>query len=357
MNKKSLLALSSLMFVLSGCQLGYIMKSGVGQMKLLNSRVPITEALNDPKLEENKKSKLRLALEAREFAEQDLHLKPTKNYTSYVELGRPYVTYVVSAAEKWDLKTYQWSYPFMGKMPYKGYFNEPDALEEEKEMQGKGLDTYMRGVSAYSTLGWFNDPILSSMLRYDDYDLVNTIIHETVHATLFIKHEADFNERLATFTGTKGAELFYQKKEGLQSPTLKQLKDEGEDSKLFSEFISAELDELKVWYQSLKPSERIEENRMARIRQIQERFSKNLKPRLKTKNFDHFPELKLNNARLLLYKTYMQDLSDFEKLYELSGRNFSEFIQRCKNLESAEDPAATLKKLISESTLPATNSI
>lgn len=357
MNKKTALVLPTLMFLLSGCQLGYIMKSGVGQMKLLNSRVPIDEALADPKLEEEKKAKLRLALEAREFAEKDLHLKPTKNYTSYVELGRPYVTYVVSAAEKWELKTYQWSYPFMGKMPYKGYFNEPDALEEEKGMQGKGLDTYMRGVSAYSTLGWFNDPILSSMLRYDDYDLVNTIIHETVHATLFIKHEADFNERLATFAGSKGAEIFYQKKEGAASPTLKQLKDEGEDSKLFSEFISAELDELKVWYQSLKPADRIEENRMSRIRLIQERFTNNLKPRLKTKNFDHFPELKLNNARLLLYKTYMQDLSDFEKLYELSGRNFSEFIQRCKNLESAEDPAAALKKLISESSLVPTKSI
>lgn len=357
MTKTTLLTLSSLMFILSGCQLGYLMKSGVGQMKLLNSRVPINEALADPQIEENKKSKLRLAMEAREFAEQDLHLKPTKNYTSYVELGRPYVTYVVNAAEKWELKTYQWSYPFMGKMPYKGYFNEPDALEEEKELQAEGLDTYVRGVSAYSTLGWFNDPILSSMLRYDDYDLVNTIIHETVHATLYIKHEADFNERLATFAGGKGAELFYLKKEGPQSPTLKQIKEETEDAKLFSEFISAELEELKKWYKELKPEERNEEKRQARFHLIQARFVKQLQPRLKTKNYSHFPELKLNNARLLLYKTYMQDLGDFEKLFERTGRNFQEFIKQCKSLESAGDPAAALKKLISDTPASPTNPI
>lgn len=346
--------LSSMTILLSGCQLGYIMKSGVGQMKLMYARVPINESLADPKIEESKKEKLRLALEAREFAEKELHLKPTKNYTSYVELGRPYVTYVVSAAEKWQLKTYQWSYPFMGKMPYKGYFNEPDAVEEEKAMAADGFDTYMRGVSAYSTLGWFNDPILSSMLRYDDYDLVNTIIHETVHATLYIKHEADFNERLATFTGGKGAELFYLKKEGASSPTLKTIRDEADDNKIFSEFISKELEELKKWYQELPAAERVEKKRMARIQEIQSRFTKELKPRLKTKNLDHFPELKLNNARLLLYKTYMQDLSDFQKLYDRAGQNFSEFINQCKSLESADDPAAALKKLISDTTTTST---
>ena len=346
----TLTVFTSMMILLSGCQLGYIMKSGVGQMKLMNARVPIDKALSDPHIDDAKKAKLRLALEAREFAEKELHLKPTKNYTSYVELGRPYVTYVVSAAEKWQLKTYQWSYPFMGKMPYKGYFNEPDAVEEEKVMAAQDLDTYMRGVSAYSTLGWFNDPILSSMLRYDDYDLVNTIIHETVHATLYIKHEADFNERLATFTGGKGAELFYLKKEGPQSGTLKTIREESEDNKLFSVFISAELESLKKWYEQLPPAERAEEKRMARIQEIQARFSKDLKPKLKTKNLDHFPELKLNNARLLLYKTYMQDLGDFQKLYDLAGQNFSEFINRCKSLESADDPAAELKKLISDTT-------
>ncbi|WP_041576978.1 aminopeptidase [Bdellovibrio bacteriovorus] len=331
----------------SGCQMGYLMKSGYGQMKLLNSRVPIDEALKDPGLDEGKKKKLLLAQEARAFAETELHLKPTKNYTSYVELGRPYVTYVVSAAPKWELKHHQWSYPFMGKMPYKGYFNEDDAKAEEKSLQQDNLDTYMRGVSAYSTLGWFNDPILSSMLRYDDYDLVNTIIHETVHATLYIKNSADFNERLATFLGNKGAELFYHKKEGAESPTLKLIQSENDDSKVFSQFISAELDALEKWYKELPASERSEEKRAQRIQQIQSKFSSEVVPRLKTDSYKRFAEAKLNNARLLVYRTYMQDLSDFEKLYEARDRNYFSFIEACRGLEKAKDPSAELKKLLS----------
>lgn len=315
-------------------------------MKLMASRIPIEDALKDPSLSADKKEKLLLAQEAREFSENTLHLKSTKNYTSYVELNRPYVTYVVSAASKWELKHYQWSYPLMGKMPYKGYFNEDDARTEEKELQKENLDTYMRGVSAYSTLGWFNDPLLSSMLRYEDYDLVNTVIHETVHATLYIKHAADFNERLATFLGNKGAELFYLKKEGPDSATLKKIKLENEDNKLFSQFISRELEQLEVWYKSLPERERSEESRMTRIREIQTKFLTEVAPLLKTENFKRFPEAQLNNARLLVYKTYMQDLEDFERLYEKVGGNYQAFVEKCHSLESAKDPAKALKALI-----------
>ncbi|UOE99762.1 aminopeptidase [Bdellovibrio reynosensis] len=323
------------------------MKSGVGQIKLLNSRVPIDEALKDPKVEEKKKNKLRLAQEARAFAEQELHLAHTKNYTSYVELDQPYVTYVVSAAPRWKLDHYQWSYPFMGKMPYKGYFKEEDAKELEQELQKEeDLDTYLRGVSAYSTLGWFNDPLLSSMLRYDDYDLVNTIIHETVHATLYIKHAADFNERLATFLGNIGAQQFYLKKEGPDSATVKQVQLENEDQKAFSIFISNELKKLEKWYQDLPASDRNEDKRMARIKKIQEDFVTELLPKLKTDSYKNFPDYKLNNARLLVYKTYMQDLSEFQKLYDLLGQNYALFIQKCKNLETAKDPNQGLKELI-----------
>ncbi|MGZ3815146.1 MAG: aminopeptidase [Bdellovibrio sp.] len=346
--QKKVISIAMLGIILSGCQMGYLMKSGYGQMKLLSSREPIEEVLKNPKLDENKKRKLQLAQEAKEFAEKDLHLKQTKNYSSFVELHRPYVTYVVSAAPQWELKHYQWSYPFMGKMPYKGFFNEADALEEEKLLQKENLDTYMRGVSAYSTLGWFNDPVLSSMLNYDDYDLVNTIIHETVHATLYIKHAADFNERMATFLGNKGAEQFYLKKEGSDSPTLKKIRLENEDHALFSSFISEELKNLETWYKELPVNERSDEKRKARIKEIQQKFTLVLQPKLKTDSFKHFPDLKLNNARLLVYKTYMQDLTDFEKLYELLGRDYSLFITKCQSLEKVEDPVEALKELINK---------
>ena len=330
-------------FSLSGCQIGYYFKSAYNQLSMMSSKVSIDEALKDPKLSDDDKHKLRIAQKAREFSENELHLKPTKNYTSFVKLDRPYVTYVVSAAPKWELKHHLWSFAFVGDMPYKGYFNEADAKEEEEGLKQKDLDTFRRGVSAYSTLGWFNDPLLSSMLNYKDYDLVNTIIHETVHATIYIKNSADFNERMAVFLGNKGMELFYLKEEGPDSPTLKAIQDENADDKLFSTFITQEIKDLEAWYKSNPAKD--ETLRKARIREIQDRFKQTTLPKMKSKSYERFPEIDLNNARLLNYKTYMQDLSDFEKLYEAVGKDFSQFIEKCRGLEKSAKPEEDLKKL------------
>jgi predicted aminopeptidase len=332
------------LLLLSSCQLPYYIKSSYGQLSLLSSRQPIDKVLQDSKLTEEEKKMLRLALKARQFAEQHLHLKSTQNYTSFVQLDRPYVTYVVSAAPKWELKHHQWDYFFVGKMPYKGFFNEEDAKKEEEILKQKNLDTYLRGVSAYSTLGWFNDPILSSMLRYKQHDMVNTVIHETVHATLYIKNSADFNERLATFLGNKGTELFYLKEEGPDSNTYQKIKNEYEDERIFSEFISKKMKEIQNWYQ-LQNQEN-EELRQSQFSAITEEFNEKILPKMKTDAFKKFPQVKLNNARLLVYKTYSEDLSDFEKLYQLVGQDYKKFIEECKKLESEKNPEQALKNMI-----------
>ena len=204
-------AISILLFLgTTGCQFTYLVKSGYEQAKILARRVPLEEALNDASTSEDVKSKLRLAREAREFAERHLGLTKTNNYTSFVTLDRPDVSYVISAAPEYKLEAYLWSYPIVGSLPYKGFFEEAEAKEEATKMHSDGFDTHVRGVSAYSTLGYFNDPILSSMVRYKDEDLVNLIIHESVHATLYVKSSADFNERMAVFLGNKGTEAFYR---------------------------------------------------------------------------------------------------------------------------------------------------
>jgi predicted aminopeptidase len=327
--------------------MGYLLKSAKGQINLFTSRVDIEEALKDPQLKEKDRNKLLIAQEARKFAEEELGLKVTKNYTTFVQLHRPYVTYVVSAAPKWELKHHLWSFPILGKVPYKGFFDEKDALEEAQELGKENLDTYTRGVSAYSTLGWFKDSVLSSMLSYEDHILLNTIIHETVHTTLYIKSSADFNERLASFMGNKGMELYYLKKEGLQSPTLQLAKEENEDEKLFSQFISKEIQQLETEYKNLPESEKIEEKRIQRFELIQKKFNDEVAPKLKH-SFKSFNKIKLNNARLLVYKTYLQDMSDFEELYELMGHDFKRFMGQCKDLESSKEPEKALKSLITQ---------
>lgn len=336
------LGLAALTLFLSGCQVSYLLKSAKGQLALWTSRVSIEEALKDDSLSADEKHKLQIAQKARAFGEQNLGLKKTKNYTNFVKLDRPYVTYVVSAAPAWELKHHQWSFPIVGKVPYKGYFNEDDAKAEESELKAQGLDTYMRGVSAYSTLGWLQDPLLSSMLRAKDHDLINTIIHESVHATLFIKSSADFNERLATFFGNEGAEAYYLAEEGPDSATVKQIRNENHDEKIFAAYMTKELKDLEIWYKA--HPEKNEVLKVARIKDIQLRFVSDVQPKLLSDSYKRFPDLSLNNARLMLYKTYIGDLDDFEVVFAKLDRNFSSFLKLSHLLENEKAPEKKLKE-------------
>lgn len=330
---------------ISGCQIDYLMHSAYHQAKLMNSREALEKTLSDPKISLETKRKLELAKEAKDYAEKTLGLKSTHNYESFVQLEDTHVSYVVQVAKAWELTAYKWTFPIVGSLPYKGYFVKKRAQKEAEKFSPQEYDTYVRGVSAFSTLGWFNDPIYSSMLRYSDEDLVETIIHETVHATIYIKSNADFNERLATFLGQQGVKKFYLDREGAESATLKKIENDLFDQKLFSKFISEELNSLKLWYQEKSGKVSLEMKR-ARLQEIQLRFAKDLQPKFKSPSYTGFSKQELNNAILLSYKTYLYDLSDFEVLFEAKGRDFKEVIKTCQKLEKEENPEKTLKDLI-----------
>ncbi|MCB9026222.1 MAG: aminopeptidase [Bdellovibrionaceae bacterium] len=345
---KIIFIISSL-FLLPGCMVGYLLNSSYQQQKILRARTPIAEKLKDPSLDPLTKQKLLLVQETKMFAEKDLGLAQTNNYQSYVSLDRPYVTWIVQASEAFKLKDYQWWFPIVGHVPYKGYFAEESAQKEAKTFDSSKYDTYVRGVTAYSTLGWFNDPILTPMLRYENHDLVELIIHETVHATIYIKSQADFNERLATFIGQEGTKLFYLNKEGPLSATVKKIDDSIYDTQVFSEFITAELNNLRKWYERLEPKDKTVVKKELQIKAIQERFKNQIVPILRTEDFKGFAVRKLNNAILLSYETYVQDLSDFKKLFEKEDKDFKKFLNKCKELEKAEDPSAQLKQWLVKS--------
>jgi predicted aminopeptidase len=327
-----------------GCQIAYLVGSAYDQTGLLMSRVSIEKVLKDPNVDAEKKRKLKLTIEVHQFAES-IGLKQTKSYTSYVQLDRPYVTYVVSAAEKNKLSHYLWSFPFVGELPYKGYFKKDKALELAKEMKDKNYDVFVRGVSAYSTLGWFYDPVLSSMLSYSDYDLVNTLHHEMFHATVFLKNANDMNERLANFIGTQAAIEFYKKHEGSSSETVVKIEQEVHDDRIFSQFITKEIKDLDEWYKERAKTVIPEEIRQARLKQIQTKFLTEVRP-LIDKNFRKDFELnELNNAKLLLFKLYDDDPAELEQLYGSYNKNLIEFIAYLKTLKSQEELAAKLSEL------------
>jgi predicted aminopeptidase len=334
---------------LTSCQWGYFIHSGYYQAKLMNSRVPIEKILRSEKTTPEIKHKLELVQEAKKFAEEKLGLKRTRNYSSFVQLDGPYVSYVVQAAPAFELKPYLWKFPFVGAVPYKGYFTPEKAKEEAATFSRDEYDTYVRGVSAFSLLGWFRDPIYSSMVRYEDEDLVETIIHETVHATLYIKSNADFNERLATFLGQQGVKAFYLARDGAGSPALKRIDDDIHDQRVFSEFISAELKSLNTWYSEIakehSSAEKAAQKKM-RLKEIQERFKTQVQPKFQTTGYKNFASQELNNAILLSYKTYLYDLSDFQKLFELKAHDFHELLEFCKSLEDKPDAEKALKEYL-----------
>lgn len=172
----ALLLLVASPWFLSGCLVTYLTKSAYNQADLLSKRKPIEGILKEPHTDPELRKKLELTLEVKKFAEESLGLKKTKNYLTYVDLKRPYVTYLLQASPVDDVKAYEWKFPIVGTMPYKGFFSLEDAKKAQSEFNPKLFDTHLRGVSAYSLLGWFDEPLLSSMARYADEDLVNTKI-------------------------------------------------------------------------------------------------------------------------------------------------------------------------------------
>lgn len=328
------------LFILSGCQIDYILKSGYHQALLLKEQEDINEYLKSSDVSPEQKKKLLLVQNVKLFAESDLGLKKSSNYTTYVNLDRKFVSYIVQVAEPFELKYHLWKFPIVGSIPYKGYFVENDAKKEAESFSKEGYDTFVRGVRAYSTLGWFKDAVLSSMMDYQEDDLANLIIHETTHTTLYIKSSADFNEQLATFVGNKGTEIFYEKLEGKDSPTLKKIKLKNEDENVFSQFITTEVQELDSWYKS-NAGKTTKEEKEKRLTLIQEKFKK---LKFKTQQYEYFKNMKLNNAVLLGYKTYVNDLSKFEKIYD-KKKSMKDFIETIKKLESSKDPEKDIVSL------------
>ena len=315
--------------LLCGCQATYLIKSAYNHLSLLSKREKIEKLISNQKspLSEATQKKLKLALQVRQFAIDKIKLKETSNYTSYIDVGRPYVSWVISAAPQWELEHFEWSYPIVGKMPYKGFPSEQDAQSEVNGLQEQGYDIFSRGVSAYSTLGWFEDSVLSTMLPYSDADFANTIIHEMTHTTIYIKNNADYNERLAVFVGNQGTIEFYESIEGPNSETVRAILAEAEDDKIFSEFIGAELKDLKKWYQNLPKESRSEELRKSRLKEIQIRFKEKIQPKMKTESYKRFLSTDLNNAKLLYFKTYMEDLKSFEDIFTRCRGNWDEFFK------------------------------
>lgn len=205
-----------------------------GQLHIIRNAQSIDKILADPNAPDSLKARIRFINTVKKFAVDSLGLKESKNYTTlYDQNGRP-VLWVLTASEPFEIKAYQWNFPVLGSVSYKGFFIKEKGEKEDSLLQLKGYDTDYGEVSAWSTLGWFHDPILSSMLFRKDGQLAELIIHEMTHSTLYAKSHVDFNENLASFVGEQGAIRFLIAVYGPASEQLTQYLHAKEDYDLFS---------------------------------------------------------------------------------------------------------------------------
>ncbi len=195
----------------------YGLSQAYGQLSIVWNTRQVDNVLNDTTVADSIKQKLILISEIKKFAFDSLGINENENYSTFFDQkGKP-ILWVVTACPPYEMKAYEWEFPLLGKFSYKGYFNYEKALAEEKIYKKQGYDTDVGEVSAWSTLGWLKDPVLSSMFKRKSGSLANLIIHELTHGTLYVKNNVDFNENLASFVGDFGARKFLMQKYGEQS--------------------------------------------------------------------------------------------------------------------------------------------
>lgn len=345
-----LAALALLSSQLSGC---YVLQQGWGQLGLLAQRQPVETVLADPATPQELREKLRLIGRAKAYAETSLGLKSTRNYESFVPLARDAVTYVVSAAPKDRLVPHQWWFPLIGHVPYKGFFSREAALEEEAALERAGLDTSLRGVTAFSMLGFVPDPVYQPFLRQPPHVLVNVVIHEITHATLFLAGQAGFNEGFATFVGNQGALDYFRALGPEGEGRYREALTAQRDSRVFSTFVQEVTAELAALYASGRSTEEKLRLREGVFQRAGERLARHQKAGTPGFQYRHFAQGRINNASLLAYQTYYEHLGDFERAHARLGNNLPATIRFFKEVVGRQaEPAVYLRNWLNSDTPP-----
>lgn len=253
----------------------------------------------------------------RQFAIGTAGLKPTKNYTRYVTMDRDYVADVVSACASDSFDRYLWHYPLLGALPYKGFYEKVDAEHERDRLKAAGFDVIVRQVDAFSSLGFFSDPLYSFMVDYDEDVIADMIIHESAHATLFIKGADQFNEEFATFVGRIGADLYIGQRYGRDSPEFKRRQDRRHDGDAFVSFLKETARQLDGIYRDTTRSSSEKLDMKARIINDRARLFTEQAPHIFVdEGYRKFDMSRINNAYIDLYRLYEEDLDLYQRWFD-----------------------------------------
>lgn len=308
--------------LLPGC--AYIAKQARGQMQLLAGRVPLDKALETVEFTPEERELLEWVPRIKAFGEDELGFSPTKNYTT-INPEFDSVIWNVSAVAPDRFQSHRYHYPVVGALPYIGFFDKDDARAEVALLEELGWETYMRSAGAYSTLGWFRDPLWRSMLRWDFERFANTVLHELAHATLWLKGEGRFNESFATFLGDRATEEFLQSISD-ERPELWPLHlAEEVDRAQYRSFMHGMVARLEALYGAGLSREEVLRQREQVVEESRKAYAE---LEWQTEGYARAmrPERVFNNARLGQFRVYNTGLSDFDRALERFGGDLAALI-------------------------------
>ena len=322
----------------TGCtSISYYAQSLEGHVQIMAARKNVAKLIRDPSTPAPLRAKLTSASAIRRFATEELALPDNSSYRSYVDVGRNDVTLAVFAAPQFSLAPITWCFPVFGCVPYKGYFSRKDALENAAALQRQGLDVYVTGITAYSTLGWFSDPLLSTMLRQNDTYLASLVFHELAHQKVYVNGDSAFNEAFAVSVETTGTRKWLRatgNRAGLRSYEA--------DRKRKADFlglIAKTRDELSQVYGSPRRPEQMTAAKAATIDRLRARYRQMRDKRWAGyRGYDAWFDSPINNAKLAATAVYGEQVPAFLRLFDLCSGDYPKFyasVRRIGNLPAS----------------------
>jgi predicted aminopeptidase len=308
------------------------MQAAAGQWEVVRKREPLAEVVADPETSPELAAKLRLLDEARDFSIAELHLPDNKSYRTYTDLERDYVVWNVFAAPEFSLRPKQWCFPVAGCVSYRGYFKRDAAIRKSESLQRQGFDVAVGGVAAYSTLGNFDDPLLSTMMGWDDVALVAVLFHELAHQVVYVRDDSAFNESFATAVEEFGVSRWLEAR--AETGLYQDYQDAREYRQRLMALVAAARQDLAVVYKAGKDDETMRQQKSQRLQRLAGEVAAEAEKAGKEPSA--WLSGGLNNARLISMTLYEGDLPAFRSLLEQCAQDIRCFYGRARELAALD---------------------
>jgi predicted aminopeptidase len=326
-----ILPVAALALCLEGCAgAGYYYQAVSGQMELWRKSQPIESVIGDAHTDPRLRERLELVKRVRDFASRELALPDNGSYRKYADLKRPYVVWNVFATDEFSMKPLDWCFPFAGCVAYRGYFSEKDADEFGAELRAKGRDVFVAGIPAYSTLGWFDDPVLNTFIRYPDAEIARLVFHELAHQVVYVSGDTMFNESFATAVEQEGMDRWLERN---GTPAQRAAFDTTQQYKLgFIALVLKYRDRLKALYASDLAADEKRGQKEAAFTELKAEYETLKLSWGGFAGYDRFFAGEPNNAHIVPVATYSELVPAFRQLLAEKQGDFPTFYSAVREI-------------------------